>query len=396
MVRFSVFVSFLFVFQISRAQRVVPAQEAVNLVLANSRNVQAAQLFVQQQQQLIRGAFSIPNLEVFVESPTGTFYTPSFLQSFDFPSVYSRQRQLLTQEATLAAKEAQVTSYDIKYQVRLLYLSLQYTDSLLRLLTDQDSLYQNLARSAKRQFDAGQIDYLQTVYAEAQAGEVRNLFLQTEASRNSYRSQLRYLFGNEAEFASELLRPDDIDVSLFTPLTDTTAVSKAPAFQVALQNEQVSLKNIQLQKSRALPGFGVGYFNQGERNTPISQRFRAGITIPIYFWQYKSNINAAKIQYQVAQQRSKGVSQQLTAQLVEARNLYLSYARSLQYYQTTGLAQANAIITTANRLFSSGETDLISLLRSVNDANVIKQRSIEAIRNYNQAVITIQYLTGNL
>ncbi len=45
----------------------------------------------------------------------------------------------------------------------------------------QDSLYQQVGESARRQFDAGQIDYLAKTFSEAQYGQVHNQFLQAQA-----------------------------------------------------------------------------------------------------------------------------------------------------------------------------------------------------------------------
>ena len=58
--------------------------------------------------------------------------------------------------------------------------------------------------------------------------------------------------------------------------------------------------------------------------------------------------------------------------------------------------KANEIITTAKRFFASGENDYINYLRNINDAYSIQLKYLEAIRNYNQSILSIKYLTGTL
>ncbi|MFK4985816.1 hypothetical protein ACI4B7_28740, partial [Klebsiella pneumoniae] len=76
-------------------------------------------------------------------------------------------------------KEKQLTEAELKYRVRVLYLEVQYADSLSTQLYIQDTLYEKIKLSAIRQFKAGQIDYLQQTFAETQYGEIHNQYQQS-------------------------------------------------------------------------------------------------------------------------------------------------------------------------------------------------------------------------
>jgi outer membrane protein TolC len=169
-----------------------------------------------------------------------------------------------------------------------------------------------------------------------------------------------------------------------------------PGVQLLRQQQAVAKQNIALQKSKALPGLAFGYFNQGERDTKWNNRFRFGITIPLWFGQYKGNISAAKTEQQVIQSRQEGLQQELSAQVINASSEMHANWQSVQYYQQTGLRKAQEVITTSQRFFVSGEIDYISLMRNNNDAYNIYQKYLEAVRNYNLSVINYQYLMGQL
>ena len=377
----------------SFSQQLISEADAVSMALKNSKNITASDLIIKQQKQLLKSSFSIPNPEVFIESPTGNFYTASITQSIEFPTVYGKQYQLQKQRVDLAEKEKAVTEAEIKYQVKQLYLLLQYADTFHKQLYIQDTVYAGIATSAGRQFDAGQIDYLQKVFTETQYGDIHNQYLQAQINVSNLQTQLQFLTALPVPFRAMQLTIQLMNVEV---QKDSAAFVYNPTVQMYKQTQNISQKNIALQKNKALPGLAFGYFNQSERSTPFRNRFRFGITVPLWFSQYIGNINAAETELEIAKQKTNGLQQQLYVQLYQAQNELAINQQSLNYYQTTGLKKANEIINTARRFFASGENDYINYLRNINDAYSIHLKYLEAIRNYNQSILSIKYLTGTL
>ena len=376
------------------SQKNISEADAVDMALKNSRNISAAGLSVLQQKQLLKSSINLPNTDVFIESPTGKFYTVSITQSTEFPTVYSKQYQLQKQRIVLAEKEKGFTENEVKFQVKQLYLLLQYASALQQQLYRQDTVYEHISKAAGRQFDAGQIDYLQKTFTESQYGEIHNQYLQAQLTIINLQSQLQYLTGLQ-----EIFKAASLDINILQEVAtakDSSAFVANPSVQIFNQSSVIAQKNIALQKAKGLPGLAFGYFNQGEKNTPIGNRFRVGFTVPLWFGQYNSNINAAKTAWEINKQKASGLQQQLSVQLMQAKNELAIYTQSLQYYKNTGIPQANVIIGTAKRFFESGENDYINYLRTINDAYLIQLKYLEVIRNYNQAILSIKYITGTL
>ena len=396
MFRYSIIVFLTGFFSLhAAAQQVLTENEAVAKALANNKNIQAASLQVKQQQQLLKSAINLPNPDFFLESPTGKFYTGSITQSFEFPTVYSNQYRLQKQQIGVAQKEKQLTEAELKYRVRILYLEVQYADSLTKQLYVQDTLYEKIKLSAIRQFNAGQIDYLQQTFAETQYGEIHNQYQQSLTRAASLKAQLQWFTGVKDSISLEPLTVS-LSQTQFSFVPDSTALLSNPTIQLLQQQENVAKQNIVLQKSKALPGLAFGYFNQGERDTKWNNRFRFGITIPLWFGQYRGNINAAKTEQQVVQSKQQGLQQELSAQIISTNSEMQTNWQSVQYYQQTGLRKAQEVITTSKRFFVSGEIDYISLLRNSNDAYTVYQKYLEAVRNYNLSVINHKYLMDQL
>ena len=367
--------------------------DLIKMALQNSRNLSASNLNIKQQKQLLGASFNLPNPEVFVESPTGNFYTASITQSIEFPSVYNKQYQLQKQKIVFSEKEKTVGENEIKFQVKQLYLSLQYAMVLQEQLYLQDTIYERISNAAARQFDAGQIDYLQKLFAENSYADVHNQYLQAQLTGLNIEKQLQFIAGYTNKIIVTPISNTLVNVA--TSL-DSNSLATSPSLALINQSVIIAQKNILLQKAKALPGLAFGYFNQGERNTPVQNRFRFGITLPLWFNQYKSNINAAKTEFEVSKQKAGGLQQQFSLQYLQAQNEQAIFLQSLQYYETKGLKKAAEIITTAKRFFENGESDYINYLRNINDAYTIQLKYLEALKNYNQSVLSTNYLKGTL
>jgi cobalt-zinc-cadmium resistance protein CzcA len=69
--------------------------------------------------------------------------------------------------------------------------------------------------------------------------------------------------------------------------------------------------------------------------------------------------------------------------------------KSISYYDLTAIKQAEEITETALRLFQAGQVSYIETLRNVITAYQTKLKYLETIRDFNQAVTELRYLTGN-
>ena len=389
---FAIFFLVLFV-SITGFSQTVSETDLITMALKNSRNLSASTLSIQQQKQLLGASYNIPNPEVFVESPTGNFYTASITQSFEFPSVYGKQYQLQKQRIAFSEIEKSVGENDIKYQVKQLYISLQYAVALQQQLYLQDTIYKRLSIAAARQFDAGQVDYLQKLFAENSYADVHNQYLQAQLTGLNTEKQLQFITAYPNQITVVPLTNTYIN---YLTESDSSSYKRSPLIALQNQSALIAEKNIALQKAKALPGLAFGYFNQGERNTPFQNRFRFGVTLPLWFNQYKANISAAKTVFEIEKQRVGGLQQQISMQLLQAESEQAIFAQSLQYYQSGGLNKAAEIIATAKRFYESGENDYISYLRNINDAYGIQIKYLEALKNYNQSTVSINFLKGTL
>lgn len=377
-----------------QAQTLLTEQEAVNMALKKSPLLNAATLQVKQHKQLQGTSFNLDNPDITLESPTGEFMTVGVLQSFEFPTVYVKQGQLAKQQTVLAERGKTITEAEVKQQVKNAYLNLQFTNKILEQLKKQDSIYFSVADAANRQFEAGQIDFVAKTFAATQYGEVHNQFIQAQTDVTIALQQLQ-LYTGITDSITTIPFSKTLNSFLLTDLTtDSATLINTPFLQYFTQTQIVAEKSLQLEHNKALPGFSFGYMNQGLPNTEIPLRFRAGINIPLWFWQYNASIKAAKTNLQITEQNTLAQQQKITAKMQQVKGEAIKFQTLLTYYENTGLKQADDLITSSARMFSAGQSDYITYLRTLFDAYNIQVRYLETLRNFNQSIINLNYLTG--
>jgi outer membrane protein TolC len=294
---------------------------------------------------------------------------------------------LQKERTRLAEAQKGITTNDLRRSVRESFNQAQYLKALVIEYRIQDSTYQRYSNAAKRQFDAGQIDFLQRTFAEAKASEIKNQFRKASIDYEYALENLRVLIGLEYKPEIERIK------RLPALISDASEVIN-PSIAYYTQRAQVELQNVRLQRNKVLPELFVGY----QKNSPFSaesfSRFRAGLTVPLWFWQYRSNIRSADAGYKAAEQAGLAQKVTINAEFQQSAGAVNSNLQQVEFYESTGLNQAKTIVTTASRLFTSGQSDYINFIRNLADAYAIRLRYIEALRDYNDAVINYNFLIG--
>jgi cobalt-zinc-cadmium resistance protein CzcA len=120
-----------------------------------------------------------------------------------------------------------------------------------------------------------------------------------------------------------------------------------------------------------------------------------GVGIPLFFWTQRGKAQAAKTGREVAraQYDSKLMMQ---ASLYQTKSQEVDkYLQSVRWYESQGLQTSEELLRFTNQGYSSGEIDYVEYINAVNQALAIRIEYAEALNNYNQAVIDLQYLAGS-
>ncbi len=394
--RIPILLTAMFAASLLHAQTRLTEKEAIGIAMSRSPLIKAAALQVSSREQTRGTAFNLANPDFTMESPSGEFMTAGVLQSFKSPTVYIRQGQLFRQLVVLAEKEKLIAETEFKMQVAAAYLDLQYSLAVWKNLRILDSLYSSMAASASRKFAAGEINFVAKTYASTASGEIHNQFLRSKSDAKSALQKLQIYTGISDSIVVVPLEKTGITSFSVPSFSDTISAAFSPVLQYQEQLMNVARKSLQLERQKAIPGFTIGYINQGAANTPSSLRVRAGINIPVWFWQYASAIQAAKTNLEISDQNMIARQQELQYLFQKTENDIRNYRETLAWYEQDGLKQAGDLISAAEKMFDACVSDFVSVLQTRSDAWEIKKNYLDTILKYNLSVIQWNSLLGQL
>ncbi|MDD2285647.1 MAG: efflux RND transporter permease subunit, partial [Paludibacter sp.] len=399
-----------FFFNKVEAQQTKPItlQNAIQLALDSNLAVRSAAYSVDVQKALKGASWDIPKTTI--EGQYGQFnsYTKdnSFTvsQSFAFPSVYINQSKLANANVKSSEWQHKASQLEIATQVKQVYWQLAYLYSKQKLLEHQDSLYSGFLRAAELRAKSGETNRLEMITARSQSLEIKNQLQQTTADIGILNQRLQTLLNVDYALipADTVLRR-----SGYVSLSDSSTVSNNPSLGYTQQQVEIARIEKNLERSRMMPDFSIGYFSQtlqgvqdvngfprtfgtGDRFTGI----QAGIAIPLWFAPYTSKTKAAKIKQQVASTNAEYYTKSLSGSYQALLSEYGKFNNSVEFYEKQAVPEADLIIEQATRSYKAGAMDYLDYILSLNRALAIKQNYLDALNGYNQTIISIDFITG--
>ncbi len=387
--------------------RVLTLQQSVDEAIKNNINIRAANYAIDLQKELRKstGRFEKTNISL-TEGQINSIKADnniSITQRFEHPSVYKNQLRLGDEKIKGVELELGIVQLDLATEVKKAYYELVYFTNKRLLLSAQDTLNNNLVRAGAIRYKVGEGTLLEKTTAETQAAEIKNRMQQNEMDIIIAQQQLKLLLNTN----ENIVVADTVIAKKELTLPDRATAAKNPIIKYLQQQIAINKQETELQKTKRLPDFFGGYYNQSfrgiqnvngtEQKFSGLRRFHAvqvGIAIPILPGGYKSKVAAAKINEQIAATKVEYQQVQLNSQLAAAIQQYNKHKSAVDYYEKTGIPQADRIINNAVKSFKTGELPFIQYQQSLATALKIKADYIDAIYLYNQSIVTIETLSG--
>lgn len=390
--------------------RTINVNEAVQMALDSSLVVRSSAYSVDLQKALKGASWDIPKTDIDFEygqmnsGDNDNSYTIS--QSFSFPSVYMNQHKLAEANVQSSRWQLKSTQLEMATLVKQLYWQLAYLYSKQKLFSYQDSLYGGFLRAAELRTKTGETNRLEMISARSQSLEIKNQLQQIEADLVITNHKLQTALNS-----SLLLYPADTVLRRieYSP-GDETKLSNHPSTGYMNQQIEVSRLEKKLERSRMLPDIKIGYFSQTmqgstqevdgiPRTFGINDRFtgiQAGIALPLWSAPYIARSKAAKIKEQAAANDASYYSKSI---LSNYQSLLLEYSKnnsSVHYYENQALPEADLIIEQSTQSYQAGDMDYLDYIQNLNRALSIRQNYLDVVNNYNQTIISIDFITGKI
>jgi cobalt-zinc-cadmium resistance protein CzcA len=386
------------------AQTPVTLQAATDTALKKNLYVKNERLQAEYRKRLVNTGADIPQANISAEyGQINSSYTDnrfSVSQNFAFPAVYSRQKSMLRLQSAEASLKVTLKEAEIRKEVATVFCDILFLGQKRKLLLQSDSIYQEFLKVAEQRFSQGESDVLEKMMAHVQRGDIARQLQQVETDLET----LSLKFNITVNPATPLT-PEESEIKLSPPLiSDTSVLSAHPSLQVLRQQWVSSAMNLRLEKARLLPGFFVAYNNMSMVGTGAdnvnynrSVRFQSaqvGIGVPLFYGSQKAKINGASSGRMIAENIYESGLQSLQLEYDAALSRYRNAVKNLAYFETKTLPDGNVIVATVNRQLSSGAINYLDWATFINQVTALRSNYLDAVRNYNQCVIQLNYLTG--
>ncbi len=344
----------------------------------------------------VKTATEIPKTGVFVEnedlrpSDNAGILKIGISQSIAWPGLYSARRNYLKQQLKAAELNTEVLNAVIRKDVRKAYYQLWYLEDKKRLFNRLDSLYTDLYQAAEVRFRAGDAALLDKIAAEVKLKELKALREQTAGEMNIQQKQLMMLLN-----VDEWLLPVEEPLIKLEPGNPQGAMH--PVLSVQEQNVLIAATNLAVQKQNNMPEFSGRFFSQRlwGAGDPFTG-FSVSASFPVFGKAaYKSRTDVARAGQKVQQETLDFRIRQFETEKASALTEIEKNRSLLNFYETSGLNQADLIIRTATLSYRSGEISFAEMSQYLSQAIGIRQNYLDVLNLYNQSVIQLNYLNNN-
>ena len=385
---------------------ITEVDKALEIGNQNNNEVKVAENQIRLSQQNKKGAFN-PGKTNF-NGQYGQYNSAerdfgfSITQDFEFPTVYTSQWNLAKEQIVGSELELEVVRNKLRWLIRKGWNHLAYLNEHKKLLIYEDSLMQRFVKAAQLRYEVEATNLLEKVTAESKALELQNMIKILEADILIQQKEISILLNDSTGLH---FKPDELVKMEMTYLQDSSLLANNPFLAYTRQQVEIADAQIKTNKALLLPDLSVGYFNQSLIGTPtqsgsigtIGDRFSGvefGVTIPLFFGSYRSDIKTAKIEMENAQINSDSYFISINNQYQIQLQQLLREMQNLSYYEETGIPQADLMIDNAQKSYESGNIDFISYIQILERGIQVKKDYIIAIKNYNESAINMAYLLG--
>jgi cobalt-zinc-cadmium resistance protein CzcA len=384
-------------------------KESCDQAISRHPSVKAAGLLLDSRIRQKGGASEIGKFQASVQIGQNNSYfqdqSISLSQSFSLPPVYSRLRAQLESQVKEAGTVSELTRRMIGLDLRIAFENLYFIRQKIRYLNQMDSLYQTAERAAQLRFRKGETNQLEFALAQSQLLELRSQLKQEVGEEEIVRNQIRNLIQGEAgvDFKEEVY-----PIPAITEPQEEDVVKPDSNLRVRLflQESVTARMGWRLEKTRLLPDFSLGYFNQTLKGIPLengglagyNNRFQGvavGLQFPVWQKPIREKIRAAELLSRAREEQWKAVRMEVENEIQQVRTRIRVTRSTLEFLETSALPAAGLIRTDALRSYQTGNSGILDLNQALKRSIQIEEQMLAVRHQLVLSLIQLQFLTNS-
>ena len=389
---------------IAMGQIPISLKAAIDTALKNNLQVKNERLNAEYQKKLKATAINLPQTSVIGEyGQINSAYNDTkfgISQSVSLPTVYVKQKSLQNETYKSSVLMIAVKESELIKQLSEAFYFLVSLQQKQKILLQNDSVYAIFLEKANLRFSKGETNVLEKTIAETQRGQISIQLNQLKSDLEVLQLEFQLLLNTTTFFLPTIENPKMV----LEVMQDTLSIRSHPQLKILEQQQKISLANTQLERARLLPDLTIGYNNQSIRGAgadnvlyPKSTRFSSahiGLSIPLFFGSQRAKVNSSKAMQLISANNYQHGLQSFKAKYNKAFRQYRAQLQTVKYFEETALKNAETIKTSASQQFANGDINYLEWTMLLNNATIIQNNYIEAIKDLNQSIIQLNFLTS--
>lgn len=355
----------------------------------NQREVDAAGYTVKTAVDIAKFGVSVQNDEMQPSNKKGRPMI-GISQEVAWPGLYTASKKYFTEQLKFAELNKDLLTATLKREIRLAYFQLWYLQDRQLLFSQLDSIYANLFKATDLRVRTGDVAMLDRIAAEAKLNELRAQIEQNKKEMIIQQQQLMLLTN-----CNEWMLPMEIPMQkVGIELLDDNL--SHPILALQQQNVAIAESNVLVQRNNNMPSFSGEFSSQRllGMNDPFTG-FSVGASFPVFgIAAAKNRVRAARAEVKAEEEALGYNKQQLQTKRASARAEIEKNNALLQFYEKSGLKQADEIIKAATLSYNTGEIGFAELSQFLGQAITIRQNHLDVLNLYNKSAIEINYLNN--
>ncbi len=383
------------------AQQTISLAQALEQATKNNLQVKQERLVSAYQNALIKTGAAIPQTALTTDyGQINSAYTEvqfGVSQGIAFPSVYSKQKQLREAEYRQSLSQVVLKEFELAKVVSQTYYSILFLRKKEALLLEAEQIYDSFYDKALLRLQTGESNVLEKTLAETQRSSIMMQLQQVRQAETMALIQFQYLLNSE-----KTLLPEE---QYAIPELSAKPISEHPLLSTIQQQQKVAKAQTLADRTKLLPELRFGYHNTSFRGMGPDNKFyssanrfhaiQIGVDVPLFANSQKAKIKAGKIAESVVDLQLASAEKTLASRYSELQAAYRTSLNLVQYYEKTGLKDADVIANTAQKQFSSGEINYLDWVMLMNQAIAIRSNHVDAVNMLCQSIISLNFITSN-
>ncbi len=376
---------------------VLTPERAVELAFAKHFQVKNSELRLNEAVLLMQSAIQIPatNFNYYNGQLHSVYNDKGWSVSQSFGSIPNHilRLDLADKQLELSKSALENDKRDLQMKVRSAYYSWVYRINIKNAIEQELEIQEDFGKLVKEKHESGELgDQVLALAMNRQAKVEQRVF---DAEDDLYVSELEL---KKLILTDDSLIPENSELEMIAILPSTDSLKR---FSKDVQLNQfrnlieIRKSELKIEKWKFFPELHAGYFNQNIGGITGLQGWEAGLSFPIWFLPQKAVIKRAKIESEIAQNNYTSM-QFILDKTIEGTLTELDKAfRHIAFTEKYRLRQSEEEFVQAQNKFHKEAIGYLEYLQAITDMMKTKTDFLDALENYNQIAVKLEYFISN-